>query len=132
MSERQAPYLTYDDTRLFQAQREVQARVQLAERCLETALAREQQAQAATVSVRRYLARAKSDERLIAAILKERQNLFEEEEGEARTSVQPEDTPPYLTSTGDGAPRPDSSPGPCVSTSPSSLRQQLFSRSAYR
>lgn len=122
-----SPYPAYSDERLLRAREHVRARVLLAERNLERVLAHEEQAQAATVSVRQHLARAKGDERLIAAILSERENIFQEEEGE-RILLDKGDVGHCLYS----MPCPESSPAPRLSTSPESLCQRLRSRSAYR
>ena len=82
MSERQSPYLAYSPERLAQAAQELEARITLAEHNLQRACARQQQAEVACQAVRRLLERARADQRLIEALLKEKETLFEEKEGE--------------------------------------------------
>ena len=81
MSERPSPYLVYSPDRLAEAAQDVQARLTLAEHNLQRALARQQQAEAATARVRRLLERAQGDQRLIQALLKEKEKSSAEKEG---------------------------------------------------
>lgn len=76
------------EERLQSAAKEVAFRVVLAERNFQRVLARQQQAEAATLRVRRLRDRARGDLRLIAALLEEKETFFEEEGGEAEIGVQ--------------------------------------------